>query len=244
MIKRLSLTLAVSGLLLWGVFAALHVHAQPSGVQLVNDPDFNDSTAWVLDNATVDSGIVALFGAQSTVAQTLPPVFVGGDYQIEVTHRSNGRANVQRVGLYSADGRPVFEGDLLPAKEWQTAVFTAPLPGGEFEVNQLDALAARLARSFPFLGAVHSARLARAYGTRAWTLLGRARSMSDLGRQFGATLTEAEVRYLVEHEWASTAEDVLWRRTKLGLRLGAAETAALDDWMHRQAATAAEAPAR
>jgi len=135
MIKRLSLTLAVSGLLLWGVFAALHVHAQPSGVQLVNDPDFNDSTAWVLDNATVDSGIVALFGAQSTVAQTLPPVFVGGDYQIEVTHRSNGRANVQRVGLYSADGRPVFEGDLLPAKEWQTAVFTAPLPGGTYTLR-------------------------------------------------------------------------------------------------------------
>ena len=55
--------------------------------------------------------------------------------------------------------------------------------------------------------------------------------MQDLGRHFGATLTEAEVRYLIEHEWARSAEDVLWRRSKLGLHMKESETAALDAWM-------------
>ena len=59
----------------------------------------------------------------------------------------------------------------------------------------------------------------RAYGARAARMLGRARSAAELGRDFGATLTEAEVRYLIEQEWAATAEDMLWRRTKLGLHL-------------------------
>ena len=55
--------------------------------------------------------------------------------------------------------------------------------------------------------------------------------MADLGQSFGATLTESEVRYLMSIEWARTAEDVVWRRSKLGLRLSADEIAALDDWM-------------
>ena len=82
-------------------------------------------------------------------------------------------------------------------------------------------------------GRAHADRLARAYGARAWPLLGRAKSAADLGQDFGATLTEAEVRYLIEHEWARTAEDVVWRRSKLGLRLSTAEIAALDAWMRR-----------
>jgi glycerol-3-phosphate dehydrogenase len=55
--------------------------------------------------------------------------------------------------------------------------------------------------------------------------------MADLGQAFGATLTESEVRYLMSMEWARTAEDVVWRRSKLGLRLSADEIAALDAWM-------------
>jgi glycerol-3-phosphate dehydrogenase len=55
--------------------------------------------------------------------------------------------------------------------------------------------------------------------------------MADLGQSFGATLTEREVRYLMANEWARTADDVVWRRSKLGLRLSAAEVAALDAWM-------------
>ena len=72
-----------------------------------------------------------------------------------------------------------------------------------------------------------------------------AKSPADLGRDFGASLTEAEVRYLVEQEWARTAEDVVWRRSKLGLRMSAAEIGALDDWMRQfRAATGGSAQPR
>ena len=77
----------------------------------------------------------------------------------------------------------------------------------------------------------HASRLAHAYGTRAGKLLGNAKSMADLGQAFGATLTESEVRYLMSVEWACTAEDIVWRRSKLGLRLSAAEIAAIDHWI-------------
>jgi glycerol-3-phosphate dehydrogenase len=62
-------------------------------------------------------------------------------------------------------------------------------------------------------------------------VLGEAKSKSDLGAHFGAGLTEAEVRYLMQHEWAENADDVLWRRSKLGLYLSAQEKAALGQFM-------------
>ena len=110
-----------------------------------------------------------------------------------------------------------------------------PLPGGDFDVLALEALAEEIARDYPFAGAGLAGRLARAYGTRARAILGAARALEDLGQHFGATLTEAEVRYLVEQEWAQTAEDILWRRTKLGLRLAADEAVALESWMGKVA---------
>jgi len=67
-------------------------------------------------------------------------------------------------------------------------------------------------------------------------ILGDAREAADMGRDFGATLTEAEVRWLIAHEYVRTAEDVVWRRSRLGLRLGADEVAALDDWIARERA--------
>ncbi|MFI0843273.1 glycerol-3-phosphate dehydrogenase [Mesorhizobium sp. IMUNJ 23232] len=107
----------------------------------------------------------------------------------------------------------------------------ATLPGGDFPVNGFDAEAAKLKASYAFLDLPHARRLTRLYGTRARTLLGLARSQADLGRNFGADLFEAEVRYLMQHEWAVTAEDVLWRRTKRGLRLSKDQAAALDQYM-------------
>jgi glycerol-3-phosphate dehydrogenase len=62
-------------------------------------------------------------------------------------------------------------------------------------------------------------RLARAYGTRVERILGQAQSMSDLGEHYGAGLTQAEIDHLISQEWARSADDVLWRRTKLGLHL-------------------------
>ena len=115
------------------------------------------------------------------------------------------------------------------AREGWTA--SAPLPGGDLDVSAFPTLAEQLSRDFPFLTAAHANRLAHAYGTRATKMLGGATSMTDLGRSFGATLTAREVDYLMTHEWARTAEDVIWRRSKLGLRMSAAEIAALDAWM-------------
>jgi glycerol-3-phosphate dehydrogenase len=107
----------------------------------------------------------------------------------------------------------------------------SPLPGGDMDVSAIPALIAELLRSYPFLTPAHANRLAHAYGTHARKLLGDAKSMADLGQSFGATLTEREVRYLMSVEWARTAEDIVWRRSKLGLRLSANEIAAIDDWI-------------
>jgi len=107
----------------------------------------------------------------------------------------------------------------------------SPLPGGDLDVSAIGALSAELRRSYPFLSRSHADRFAHAYGTRAIKVLGTAGSMADLGQSFGAGLTEREVRYLIANEWACTAEDIVWRRSKLGLRLSAAEIAALDRWI-------------
>jgi glycerol-3-phosphate dehydrogenase len=108
---------------------------------------------------------------------------------------------------------------------------SAPLPGGDFPATGFEAEVGKLKSAYPFLDARFARRLVRLYGTRAKALLGLAKSLADLGRNFGADLYEAEVRYLVENEWAITAEDVLWRRTKRGLHLGREQVAALDEFM-------------
>jgi len=107
----------------------------------------------------------------------------------------------------------------------------SPLPGGDLDVSALPALTAELRRGYPFLAQDHANRLAHAYGTRAAKVLGNAKSSADLGQAFGVTLTAAEVKYLMAHEWALTAEDIVWRRSKLGLRLSAEQIGAIDDWI-------------
>ncbi len=107
----------------------------------------------------------------------------------------------------------------------------APLPGGDFEVAEKPALAERLMEAHPFLDRAWAERLIRAYGRDAWALLHGAKTAGDLGPDFGATLTGAEVLWLMHHEFAQSAEDVVWRRTKLGLRLTGDQVAALDTWM-------------
>lgn len=109
----------------------------------------------------------------------------------------------------------------------------APLPGGNFPPDGFDAQASATAARYPFLPQPLLHRLVRAYGTRTATLLGTAACLDDLGQDFGATLTEAELRYLVHHEWARTAEDVVWRRSKLGLRLSPGHIRTIDAAMAR-----------
>lgn len=96
---------------------------------------------------------------------------------------------------------------------------SAPLPGGDITRGDFSALLSQLTREKPFLKPLVARRLAHAYGTRVWRLLGEARSMADLGEDFGQGLTRTELRYLVKEEWARSVEDILWRRSKLGLHL-------------------------
>jgi glycerol-3-phosphate dehydrogenase len=123
----------------------------------------------------------------------------------------------------------------LPAASGQAAGWTGhqALPGGDFPADGFDQLVATAEARFPFIPRPTLRRLLRAYGTETYILLGNATSYADLGRRFGADLTEAELRYLMHAEWARTAEDVVWRRSKLGLRLSAEEIAAIDDAMRR-----------
>jgi glycerol-3-phosphate dehydrogenase len=120
------------------------------------------------------------------------------------------------------------------------AAWTArvPLTGGDFPVGDVARLIADLRRNYPFLTERWARRLILAYGTEAHGMLGGAQSAAELGRDFGATLTETEVRWLVTHEFARSAADIVWRRSKLGLRMTAEQIAALDDWMQETALAA------
>jgi glycerol-3-phosphate dehydrogenase len=142
------------------------------------------------------------------------------------TYRRLAEEALERLSPYLRSTTP-REG--FKAKEGWTA--KSPLPGGHMDVSAIPALSAELVRLYPFLNAAHANRLAHAYGTRAAKWLGDAKSLADLGQSFGATLTEREVKYLTAVEWARTAEDIVWRRSKLGLRLTADEIAGIDAWI-------------
>ncbi|MBB3939920.1 glycerol-3-phosphate dehydrogenase [Novosphingobium fluoreni] len=116
----------------------------------------------------------------------------------------------------------------LSGKDWTA---DAPLPGGDFPIDGIEALKAEIAGSYRFLSPATVDRVARAYGTQARLWLSDAQSPTMLGQDFGHGLTKAEVDYLVTREWACTAEDILWRRTKLGLRLDAAQVAGLKAYL-------------
>ncbi len=104
---------------------------------------------------------------------------------------------------------------------------TTPLPGGD--------LSARfnfwLADLRPWMPEALVDRLSRAYGTRLERMIGSRSSVAQIGRHFGAGLYELEIRYLVEQEFARTADDILWRRTKLGLRTSEAEQKAIGQFV-------------
>ena len=110
----------------------------------------------------------------------------------------------------------------------------APLPGGDMPDADFDRFLAAFRARFGFLDEALSRRLARAYGTRAERLLDGCARMADLGRHYGGGLHQREVDYLRAEEWAETAEDILWRRSKLGLHAPRETAALLDEALGRQ----------
>jgi len=177
------------------------------------------------------SGVRALYddGAESATAATRDYVLCidegGGAPALNVfggkitTYRRLAEEALDKVG----DHVP------LAKRAWTAG---AKLPGGDFPVDGAEDVMDDLREAYPFLTEAWARRLVRTYGTEARSLLGNARRLDDLGRRFGADLTEREVRWLMDREFARTASDVLWRRTKLGLRLSAGEAAALDAFMN------------
>jgi glycerol-3-phosphate dehydrogenase len=136
------------------------------------------------------------------------------------TYRKLAESVLDRLGKH-------LPGDSATKKGWTA---TEPLPGGDFPTDGRAALAAELRRDHPFLSEAEAARLAGSYGTKARMFLGESKAAADLGRWFGV-LSEAEVRYMMAQEWAVTAEDILWRRSKLGLHLAKADQQALAEWL-------------
>lgn len=124
---------------------------------------------------------------------------------------------------------------LVPAKRWSAA---APLPGGDIEAGDFDAFLAWARARWPWLPEPLAWRLARNYGTRMARIIGDATALSDMGEAFAAGLTEAELDYLCAQEWAQSAEDVLWRRSKLGLHMTSAERDKVAGWFTRRSAPA------
>jgi len=154
-------------------------------------------------------------------------------YRLDLSGRDEGAALLSVYGGKITTYRHLGEEavDLLaercPALSGGAWTKTQPLPGGDFAMGEVDALAAAYARDYPFLTPTDASRIARAYGTRARRWLGGATCWGDLGITFGHGLSSAEVAYLMAEEWAQTTDDILWRRSKLGLRFNASEVAAL-----------------
>jgi glycerol-3-phosphate dehydrogenase len=107
------------------------------------------------------------------------------------------------------------------------------LPGGVLAGGSTETAAAALRSAYPWLDPITADRLIRRYGSEAAAMLGEAGRAQDLGEAFGAGLTAREVDWLRREEWAESADDILWRRTKLGLRLDAADRARLEDYLAR-----------
>jgi len=120
-------------------------------------------------------------------------------------------------------------------KQW---THTSTLPGGDFQPALREALMAKLRVDYPFLTAKNVARLFDTYGTDCAQMMGNASCEADLGPRFGEELFGVEVDWLVEKEWAKTAEDIVWRRTRLGQDMTAQQVIALDEWMTSKAVVA------
>jgi glycerol-3-phosphate dehydrogenase len=142
------------------------------------------------------------------------------------TYRRLSESVMEKIeGVLGARGEPWTKGSRLP--------------GGTFEPLAFDAELRRLGKDYPQLPSPLLRRLLRQYGSEARTLLGEAQSLDQLGTHFGDTLYQREVDYLIAVEWARAGEDVLWRRTKLGLRIGKDDAARLARYVEDNVSAAA-----
>jgi glycerol-3-phosphate dehydrogenase len=167
------------------------------------------------------------------------PSAVTRDYVFDVTGGANGDppllsifggkiTTYRRLAEHAMAKLAPFIPGLKPA--WTAA---SPLPGGDMEDADFGRFFEQFRRRYSWLPEGLAQRYARSYGTLCDRFLHTAMSEADLGRHFGGGLYEREVAYLMENEWARTAEDILWRRSKLGLHVGPEVAALLEEWLAR-----------
>jgi len=169
---------------------------------------------------------------------------ISRDYRLELSPADHGApllsvyggkiTSFRRLAEKCLDRLAPFFPALGPSRSRQLV-----LPGGDF--SDPAALAAELAQHSPWLDQALLQRWVRSYGTHSRLLLAGCHSMADLGTHFGGSLTRREVDYLRQHEWALSADDILWRRTKQGLRLSAQQQALLTDYLASLTAPSAAA---
>jgi glycerol-3-phosphate dehydrogenase len=196
--------------------------------QVVNEYFRSELTA--ADVVWAFAGVRSLYDDGARKAQD-----VGRDYELVLDERYGEAALLTVYGGKITTHRRLAEQALARLRHFfpHSRPWTAKshLPGGDFVYDGIETLVERARRNWPFLTTEHARRLVRAYGTRLDYVIGEARQIGDLGPCFGADLTAAEVRYMMRKEWAQRADDVLWRRSKLGLRFSSAQTAALEQFM-------------
>ena len=181
------------------------------------------------------SGVRSLFDDEAASAST-----VTRDYRLELD-TDGGQAPVLTVlGGKLTGYRLLSEQVMLRLNEifpQQGADWTAgaPLPGGHLETDDFGVFLESISMTWPWLPAGLARDYARRYGSRIHTLLEGCTALGALGAEIGPDLYEREVQFLVDNEWAVTSNDILWRRTKLGLRQTPASVTRLDDWLSAHA---------
>lgn len=189
-----------------------------SGVRPLLDDASGDPSAvtrdYLLESNTSAAPLLSVWGGKIT------------------TFRKLAEDAADEVSRMLGEARPAWtEGAFLAGGDLSPWIGNASRPDADFE-RFVDALHAR----YPWLGGMLGRRLARAYGARVDRIIGDAKAMSELGAQVAPGLYESELRYLQREEWAQTGEDVLWRRSKLGLHLAPQARTQVEQWMQSHAA--------
>ena len=190
------------------------------------------------DIVSTYSGVRPLLDDEST-----DPAAITRDYTISVLGSDQEAPLISIFGGKITTYRKLAEAAVNKLTDWFPSMGSSttrqtPLPGATRALTSQPAIAEVLQSAYPALSSKLRDRLARTYGINAIQMLGSCRTDADLGVHFGGTLHAREVDYLIAEEWAESTDDVLWRRTKQGLRLSARQVEQLADYIRDQRAGA------
>lgn len=157
------------------------------------------------------------------------------DYVLNIEEMADGAPFMSVYGGKITTSRKLGEHAMDKLKdyfEYKAGDWTesALLPGGDLINADFELFVADMSKRYTAMNTPLLRRLCRAYGTRITLLLGDGKTQPELGQHFGAGLYELEAKYLINHEWATSADDILWRRSKLGLHMSEGERAAFTEW--------------